>query len=57
VMPLHLARRHQRESGFDPFAHMSPKMIIICRREMDQRARADILLAKWMAKDIDNSKE
>jgi hypothetical protein len=56
VMPIHLAARYQRQPGFDPFPHMRPKEVIMCRRAMDHRARNDAALAKWEDREIDNTK-
>ena len=57
VMPIRFAARYQRDPSFDPFALMRPKEVIICRREMDKRVRQDEALAKWQAREIDNTKD
>ena len=57
IMPIRLAARFQREPGFDPFDHMRPREVIMCRRMIDQRTRQEAALAKWRDREIDNSKD
>lgn len=59
VMPIRFAAKYQKEwqDGYDPFEDMKPKEVIMCRRLIVQRERADAALAKWEAREIDNTKE
>ena len=59
VVPVRLAAKYQRlqAGGYDPFADMTPKEAMMCRRLMAQRDRANLALAKWEARDVDNRKD